>query len=710
MPELKTAAPPKPTTHSVTQEVLPAVARPQAPQKLIYLVERDKSLTDELSLQLQQRGYQVRVFHQLKTLPKMVLQSPPLAIIIEVMLNDGGDWTAPKVVLSLQKNRPKPLPVFFISSRVDMTARLVAARANGHAYFDKPLNINALIEKLDQLTALAEREAYRILIVDDTGKYADKYAKILQQVNMRVLILRDPMKILDALPKAQPSLVLINAQLLGLNALELATVIRQQEKSSHLPVVFVAQQLENLRQVAQRGVVDDFLSGFEESEQVVTTVTNCINTAERYLAQFRELLNRDLLTGLYNRRYLLARLELAKQMDTSHPLTVLYIHLDCLHSSGKLIALSENDAVIIDTARLLRDQVNPQDLLARLNDRVFVILSVNRTLEEVKEFAEAIQLLLEQRVVKVNNVNLLTTCSIGIGLYQQQTNAQQALLDADLACTQARIQSQTGTHVQLHQTVLEETHKDDKKQLIHSALRNNQLYLAYQPVVSVHGESQEYYDVLLRMHSHLNGEGILPTELIFLAEQSDLILQIDRWVISQTIAGALERYQQNQEVHFFVRLSGASLSDPKLLPWLQKSLTGQAVPPEAIIFDVPETIVNQRLKDTQHFMSYIKAIGCRFALRDFDDKPETFQLLNTLAVDFVKIKGSLVRNLKEVENLKAVQTIIKTVHRQDKLVIAPFVEDAECLSLLWQNDVDYIAGYFVQAPGNQMNYDFAAGI
>jgi diguanylate cyclase (GGDEF)-like protein len=709
-PQPATIVPAKGFSPATTKLVANLATKPRRlHNRLIYLVESDQTLIKQVSLRLKQRGYQVQVFTQLKHLPKAISQQPPAAIIIEVMLSEG-EWTAPKVVLGLQKNRPTPLPVIFISSRVDMTARLVAARANGHAYFDKPLNINALIEKLDQLTALADREAYRILIVDDTGKYADKYVKILQSVNMRTLILRDPMKIIEALSKAQPTLILINAQLLGLNALELTVTIRQQEKSNQIPIIFLAQPLESLRQTTQRGVVDDFLSEAESPEQVIATVTNCIKNAERY-GQLQELINRDLLTGLYNRRYLLSQLEVTKPSDSTYPLTVLYIHLDNLHSAGKIMALSESDAIIIDTAKLLREQMNQHDLLARLNDRVFVILSFNRTLEEVKKFAETIRAKLEQRVVKVNEVNLLTTCSIGIGIYHQQTNAQQALLDADLACTQAREQGQAGTRIQLHDTVVDHLQKTDRVQLIRAALNNRQLYLAYQPIASVHGEAYEYYDVLLRMHSSTGGEGILPTELIFVAEQSGLILQIDRWVITQAVLTAAEKHQAGQPVNFFVRLSGASLSDATLFPWLQKILADKSLSPASIIFDVPHTVVSQRLPDTQHFMSYIKALGCRFALRDFDDKPDTLQLLNSLAVDFVKIKGSLVQGLtQDSENLTAIRTILKTVHRQNKLVIAPFVEDADKLSLLYQYDIDYIAGYFVQAPGNQLDYDFTVGV
>lgn len=677
-------------------------------RRLIYLIEKDKILSKELSSQLESRGYQVKVFHQLHNLSQVVLQEPPMAIVIEVMLSEG-ELTAPKWVLNIQKNRSKPLPVIFISSRVDMLARQVAARANGHAYFDKPLNINALVEKLNQLTAVENQDAYRVLIVDDTGKYADNYAKVLQQAHMQSRILRDPMRILEALPKFQPNLLMINAQLLGFNALELAVIIRQQEKSTYVPIIFFAQPIgPSLRQLANRGVADDFLGETESPERVVASVTTCIKNAERYL-QFQELVNRDSLTGLYNRRYLFAQLELLKPTHPIHPLTVLYIHLDCVHNSKKIIGLSERDTIIVDTARLLREQVNPYDILARLNDQVFVILSFDRTLEEVKHFAQSIQEVLERRVIKFNHMNILTTCSIGVGAYRQANNAQQALLDASMACIQAREQGQEdGQHIQLHETAIEQEKQSDKEKMIRSAFKNNQFYLAYQPIAPVHGEAFEYYDVLLRTYAGTAGGNLPTSELIAVAEQSDLILQIDRWVILQAIINADEKHRQGQKVHFFVRISGASLSDSTLLPWLRKLLTDKAFHPSAIIFDMHKTVMSQSLEKAQYFISYMKALGCGFAIKDFDNHAETFQLLDALEIDFVKIQGELIRGLaRKSENMKTIQSLIKALHGQKKRVIAPFVEDADSLSLLWQYEVDYIEGNFVQAPGEQLDFIFS---
>ena len=677
-------------------------------RKLIYLIEKDKTLVKELSSQLESRGYQVKAFHQLQNLSQVILQEPPAAIVIEVMLSEG-ELTAPKWVLTIQKNRSKPLPVIFISSRVDMLARQVAARANGQAYFDKPLNINALVEKLNQLTALGNQDAYRVLIIDDTGKHADNYAKILQQAAIQSRILRDPMRILEALPKFQPNLLLINAQLLGFNALELAVIIRQQEKSTYIPIIFFAQPVgPSLRQLANRGVADDFLGETESPERVVASVTTCIKGAERYL-QFQELVNRDSLTGLYNRRYLFAQLELLKPTHPLYPLTVLYIHLDCLHSSKKIFGLTERDTVIVDTARLLREHINQYDILARLNDQVFVILSFDRTLEEVKHFAQSIQDVLEHRVVKINYINILTTCSIGIGIYRQANNAQQALLDASLACIQAREQCQEhGQHIQLHETVIEQEKQSDKEKMIRSAFKDNQFYLAYQPIAPVHGEPFEYYDVLLRTYSGTVGGNLPTSELIAVAEKSNLILQIDRWVIAQTINNADEKHRQGQKIHFFVRISGASLNDSTLLPWLRNFLVDKAFPPSAIIFDMHKTVMSQNVEKTQHFISYMKAIGCSFSIKDFDNHPDTFQLLDGLEVDFVKIHGDLIRGLaRKSENLKTIQSLIKALHSQKKKVIAPFVEDADSLSLLWQYEVDYIEGNFVQVPGEQLDFIFS---
>ncbi|MCP4697839.1 MAG: EAL domain-containing protein [Gammaproteobacteria bacterium] len=667
----------------------------------VYLAEDDEMLSGLMVSRFKARGYRLQVFNKLADLPSAVSKKPPAALIVNITLKQDG-LSAPQMVADIRKQTA--LPVIFISERDDMTARLVAVRAKGDAYLTKPLSIEKLLDKLEELTLERAGGAYRILFIDDTGGRAGEYAKMLQHEGMRAYVLNNPMQMMLTLRKTRPKLVLINTRLSGINSLALAMLLRQ--RSAHVPVMFYGSPSDQaLRDAAIRGTADGFFTEPVSATELAACTISCIKNAER-LNQARELSNRDPLSGLYNRRYLFALLESFRLEELQHPLSALFIHL---HSKHEIPDLAANDALIQETARLLRTHTAPDDILARLSDNAFVILCSTRPFAEIEALADSIRPLL--RKLKVSSETMRNTCSIGIGVaLSTAAHPQQVVWDAESACIRARRMG--GNLVQLHDSVhadkRERTDRKHWKQEIRKALENDTFYLAYQPIITLQGESHEYYDVLLRMEGGPDGRGITPAKFMPIAEQSKLIVQIDRWVINRVIKYLTEKYGFGQDIHFFVRVSGASLCDVSLLHWLESALTAPSFPAEALIFDLSQTAVTKHLKNAQGFISAIKKLGCRFVLGDFDDNINSWSLLGRIEVDFVKLSAPLVQGLAHhPEDVARIQNIVTQARASGKSSIAPFVEDAESLSLLWSCEIDHIAGNFLQAPEKHLDYDFS---
>ena len=479
----------------------PAVSLPenQGRGKLLYIVEDDKDLADYLALQLQQHGYDVHVFYKLDGLMETVKKKPPVALVMDIVLTEKG-LAGPQAMFYIQKSRSKLLPVIFVSARTDMAARLAAVRAGGYAYLAKPVNIQVLLEKLHSLTSFRESTVYRILIVDDADRYASKCAAILQRSGMEVRILANPVQFLKVLNEFNPMLVLINSQLQGVSGLELAMIIRQQEHTAQLPVIFFAESFDHtLRRAVTQKICEDFISESAAPELVVAMVTKRIESTE----QLRRINNREPLTGLYNRQWLLARLQLeAASADTPHSLTILYISLDNYKDINKIMGLMAGDAMIAETARLLEQQCSEQDALVRFGDNSFVVLNFEHSLEDVQTRAETLRVLLKEHVIEMSGRRALTTASIGIALYNKSIGSPElALLHAATACEEAFRRG--GNRVQLHDSV--QTLKFDRERqdywhnAIAEAFDKDRFFLVYQPIVNLHGQSSKYFSVLLRM-------------------------------------------------------------------------------------------------------------------------------------------------------------------------------------------------------------------
>ncbi|MEN9222877.1 MAG: response regulator, partial [Thermostichus sp. BF3_bins_97] len=139
---------------------------------LIYLVDDDQALAEDLALQIGYFGYDVVRFDNSADLKEAVLQQPPAAILTDITFAEG-DSAGIEMIAALRKQLGSAVPpVVFMSVREDLTARLEAARAGGKAYFTKPVNVASLVDKLDELTTARPQEAYRVLIVDDESHLA----------------------------------------------------------------------------------------------------------------------------------------------------------------------------------------------------------------------------------------------------------------------------------------------------------------------------------------------------------------------------------------------------------------------------------------------------------------------------------------------------------------------------------------------------------
>lgn len=678
--------------------------------KLVYLVEDDEYFAKLLSVELESRGYTVKIFNKVKGLPQAIKYTPPAAVIMDVMLNEG-QLAGPKVMFQLQKSRATPLPSIFISARNDMEARLAAVRANGDAYFTKPFDFKLLAEKLDALTHNDSISGHRVLIVDDSGRYGDKYVKILRQSGMEAKILSQPVRCLDALEKFPVDLVMINTQLSGVSGMELAMVVRQQEKHSALPLVFFAQQFDRtVSSASMIGIADDYLSENISAAELVSNIANRIKQSKQKREQWEELRNRDSLTNLYNRSYFVTELNrLGEQAHPGKPLTVLYINLDNCRGIEKIQGLHLSDALVSNVAKFLQTCVRPDEILARLGEGIFGFLSIGRNLNEIRELAEHIRATVEQHITEADEQRVMSTCSIGIGVHQgiAKEGIQQLLKDATTACETA--QKAGGNRIHLHETALAMTADRNHFENIRRAIEMDSFVLAFQPITPLHGTPGAYYDVFLRLLLE-DQERVSPAEFLRIAEECELTPQMDRWVVVQSVKRLEERLEERQKYpfNFFVRISKATLEGPDFLLWLAKLLKNYDFPRASLIFDVPLNLVKSDLKTMERFGEYARGgLGCRLCLRNFDASPASLQLLNMLEIHVIKVHQDVMAGINnDEEQAEQLTRIVAAAHAQGVAVVAPFVEDVTTLSLLWQYEVDYITGYFIQPPGDSLDYDF----
>lgn len=695
----------------VAAEAIPARARAFIAtgdaQSTVFVVDDDDEVNRLLQLNLEHHGFQVRIFNKLDGLFQAIQETRPDLLVMDIMLTEGS-LAGPKAVYTIEKHCKCHVPVIFISARDDMKARLASVRANADAYFTKPLDLNALIAKIDFLTSAKPRHFYRILLVDSEGEFASRYADILTRADMEVKILREPMEALALLETYPANLLMIHSQLSGLSGTELAMIIRQNEHYLQLPILFFAQRFDQtLRRAAMRGVGDDFLEESITPEQLVATVTNHLRLSERRQENQRDQGNRDRLTGFYNRPYLLTRLELLhRHREPAQPLGILFVELDNYRGIDQIMGPIATEKAMVETAALIREHVDRQDWVARYSDGSFVILAEERGLDHLRALAEKIRAPLEGRVIRVTEEALLTTCSIGIGVAHASQARPETLLEGAMdACRQAR--EAGGNRVEMHDSAhaarLDEQHLAYWRTLLEQGFRENRFYLGFQPITPLHGKTEKLHDVLLRLRNPEGGEGLQAGRFMAMAARCGLEIEIDQWVVRQ----ALETLYAHPDEEFglFVRLSGAALSSLSFLEWLRDTIFASDLPPANLVFDLAEEDIEGQLKKAQAFTSQLKKLGARICLRNYSGTAQSRQFIQFLPLDFVKLNAETVHEIAHGESVDSDRFLhlVGQIHDSAKPVIAPFVESMKTLELMWQFGVDYIAGYFVQGPEEKLD-------
>ncbi len=424
----------------------------------------------------------------------------------------------------------------------------------------------------------------------------------------------------------------------------------------------------------------------------------------------RQLKNIDPITGLFNRQYFLRRLgaEVKRAKEGKVKGALFYIEIDNFKKVQEQLGVAASDQLLVDLARVLRQKGNLAQGLSRFYTNIFTAVARNCNAATAGKIAELLRAMIERHVSEIRGHTIHSTCSIGVTLINESVpDVQEVLARASKACAESR--EAGGNRVTQFVPVVEDM-AERKMQTewinrIRKALDQGGLRLLFQPIVSLHGEPGEKYEVLLRMTE--DGQDISPAEFIPVAHEAGLLPEVERWVISHAIEALAERQGKGLNTKLFVKLSEDSLRDDSLLLWIGQQLRQAGANGEGLIFEIREECALSCLTRVTKLVSGLQKLGCGIALDRFGVAPNAIMLQKRLRAPYLKIDGSLITTLDEnPESREKVHRINQVARETGGATIAQFVESANSLSLLWQAGVNYIQGYFVQEPSASMQYDF----
>jgi diguanylate cyclase (GGDEF)-like protein len=427
-------------------------------------------------------------------------------------------------------------------------------------------------------------------------------------------------------------------------------------------------------------------------------------TRERQTAeQLIYLAERDSLTGLYNRHRFqeeLARvLANVDRHEDSHG-ALLFFDLDEFKYVNDTFGHRAGDAMLIRVAGEVAAVVRSNEIFSRLGGDEFAVLMPDANEGDAQQLSERIVRGIAQIPFRFEGSNLRLTTSLGIALYPEHGQSVEELVaHADTAMYQAKEAGKHGWRVYRpdRDASREVLHRISWQDRISRALENDLLVLHFQGVYRAVDNTLSHLEVLVRMIDETDPDQIImPGRFIRYAEKSGKILDIDRWVIRES----LRRLGNAPDMPpLAVNISGRSFDDPALPQFIAEQLAAFGVAPQRLLVELTETAAVTDLHDAQRFIQALSETGCPVCLDDFGTGFSSFAYLKYLQVDTLKIDGLFVRNVaNDHDNQVLVKSIVDVARGMRKRTIAEFVEDEQTLEILRQFGVDMVQGYHLDMP------------
>ncbi len=388
------------------------------------------------------------------------------------------------------------------------------------------------------------------------------------------------------------------------------------------------------------------------------------------------------------------------------PFAIFFVRIgksaELLRDMGLMLALNLFD----EFGQTLSAVVGERGLVGRVSDDGFGILAAGVEEFDAKALSEEIKERVHLSSRATGQVSTAADCDIGYFVVKDRaSDATDMLNAAHRLCVghdYADQDHQPGHQVptSLAARVKQEVEGDDVAvaRKIEYALRNNQLKLVYQPIISLMGDNQENYSVLLRLLDE--EENLLEAkDFIGAAIRSGLIEEVDKWTIRAAIEVIGEQRRAGHNLSLFINLSEDTFRNPSIVLWICDCLREFDVRGNWLTFQLQEELVVGNLASIGKLVETLKKIKCKIAINRFGVTERPEMLLQGLSLDFVLLKPSFAQNLADDMDKQQRLSQLATLAREFNVKsIVTGVEDARALTVLWSASVDYVQGNFLQRP------------
>jgi len=405
----------------------------------------------------------------------------------------------------------------------------------------------------------------------------------------------------------------------------------------------------------------------------------------------------DALTQLPNRRLFRERIETAvAHASRATAAAVLYLDLDHFKQVNDTLGHPVGDALLRVVAERLSGCVRQLDTVARFGGDEFAVVQVGP--ERVEDVATLAQRIIDvlSRPYEVDGHRVMIGASLGIAMaHADGSDADTLLKNADIALYRAKAE---GRGVYRFFAAEMDARLQERRKLeleLHSALVNEEFEIFYQPQVDLATDRICGFEALLRWNHPTRGL-VKPTDFIWLAEETGLIVPLGAWALRQACQEAMN---WPYDVRIAVNLSPVQFRRHDLIRDVTEALGASGLPARRLDLEITESVLLIHNAENLGILQELRALGVRISMDDFGTGYSSLSYLRSFPFDKIKIDQSFIRDLPHNEDAAAIVRAITALGNSLGMVtVAEGVERPDQLARLRDEGCGEVQGYLYSIP------------
>ena len=542
---------------------------------------------------------------------------------------------------------------------------------------------------------------HTILVVDDDRTLRLALTSVFRKEGFQIIEATSGSQAIELCKRHIPDIILMDALMSDLDGFQACNSIRELPNCLNIPILMITSldDEEAISKAFSSGATD-FVTKPLHFTVLKERVSRLVK-ASKAGQKIRQMAYIDSLTNLPNRAKLMQELRVILDRANLHnrSAALLFLDLDNFKNINDSLGHNVGDLLLKVVADRLRGCVRETDFIARLGGDEFTIVLENiNDNEDIARIARNICKSLSEPFVFLDK-KMHTSSSIGIAMYPRDARDVNSLLKhADLAMFKAK--KNKNQFVFYQAGMADEINKRiELEQDLRYAIDHDQLVLFFQPQVDVVTGEVTAAEVLVRwQHPE---KGLLgPGEFIAIAEESDLITELTRWVVKGAVAQIDIWSKRGTPLKLSVNLSGKDISGNwQLINYLRNQAEAKHIDPALLELEITESILMRDPQKSRAEIMQLKNLGFTIAIDDFGTGYSSLNYLKNLPVDSLKIDRSFIHELEQNrEDQAIVKGIIALAKSMNLKTIAEGVETEAQRSLISEFGCDVAQGFLFSRP------------